>query len=364
MAHLSRWLVQRRFSPQALTTEQIESFFRHRRRSGYGQFRTRRSLSPILSYLIETGAVRLIEEKPRRGRRTLVERTLEQYREYLIKERCLCEGTRTWYLIVARKFLAAQGDARRELSSLTAADLSAFVLRIFKKRSSGSCKYYVSALRSFLRYLFVHGQIPADLSTAVPAVAGWRLSGLPKGLSREEVQRLLASCDRRTRKGRRSYAVLVLMIRLGLRAREVAGLRLEDIHWRQGELVIHGKGGRKDVLPLPEDVGHALAAYLRHGRPRTESRAVFLMSRAPFRGFSSRVIQSVVTAACKRAGISPAGAHRLRHTAATEMVRRGVPLPEIAQVLRHRSIDTTAIYAKVDHASLRTLALPWPGGAA
>jgi site-specific recombinase XerD len=223
----------------------------------------------------------------------------------------------------------------------------------------------VCALRSFLRYLHLAGLIELPLVWAVPAVADLRDRTLPRGLEPAAVKRLLASCDRRRTIGRRDYAILLLLVRLGLRAGEVAAINLDDLDWRAGLLLVHGKGSREDLLPLPVDVGEAIVSYLRR-RPTCASRALFLRVTAPLRPVDRCTVAWVVRAACDRAGLPRVGAHRLRHTAATEMLRHGASLAEIAQVLRHREQKTTAIYAKIDRAALRALARPWPtaGGAA
>jgi integrase len=247
------------------------------------------------------------------------------------------------------------------LAQLTAVEVTEFVLAECATRSVGSAKYVVCGLRSLLRYLYVMGQTEAQLEAAVPKVAGWRLAGMPTMFGPAEVARLLASCDRRRTFGRRDYAVLSLLARLGLRAGEVASLELGDIDWRAGEIVVRGKGRRKERLPLPVDVGDALAAWLRRGRRRCGCPAVFTTVRAPHRPLSSGGVSAIVRAACARAGLPESNAHRLRHTAATEMLRAGAGLAEVGQVLRHTSMLTTAIYAKVDRDGLRTLALPWPG---
>lgn len=201
----------------------------------------------------------------------------------------------------------------------------------------------------------------ADLSQAALPVTGRRRSSLPRGITKADAVALVDRCDRRSAVGRRDYAVIVTLLRLGLRAREVASLSLDDIDWRAGELVVSGKGGRQDRLPLPAQVGEAIASYLRRGRPRSDSRAVFLAARAPFGPIAPGTVSSTVRRACRRAGIAEVGAHRLRHTVACEMVSAGVPLVQIAQVLRHHSLQTTAIYARVDLDRLRDLAAPWPG---
>jgi integrase/recombinase XerD len=228
-------------------------------------------------------------------------------------------------------------------------------------RAVGSAKLIVCALRSLLRWLHLTGAVPVSLAAAVPSVAGWRLSGLPKGLEPGQLRRLLASCDRRTPTGRRDYAILVLLARLGLRAGEVARLGLHDLDWRHGEITVVGKGERAERLPLPAEVGSAVAAYLRRGRPATASgRSVFVRVRVPHRALTSSGVTMVVFDAAARAGLGRVHAHRLRHTAATAMLQAGSPLAEVGQVLRHRSALTTAIYAKVDHGALAVLARPWP----
>ncbi len=202
------------------------------------------------------------------------------------------------------------------------------------------------------------------LAQAVPPVAGWGASSLPRWVAPEQVEALLAGCDRRTAPGRRDFAMLVVMSRLGLRAGEVAAMQLGDINWRAGEIVVHGKGRREERMPLPHDVGEAIASYLQHGRPATASRSVFVRLRAPLRGITAQGVSDIVVRASKRAGLPSVSAHRLRHSAATAMLRAGASLAEVGQVLRQRAAATTAIYAKVDHASLRALARPWPGSAA
>jgi len=224
----------------------------------------------------------------------------------------------------------------------------------------------VSALRSFFRFLLQQGEIATDLAACVPAVADWRLSTVPKYLGAEEVERLLSTCDQRTRIGRRDYAILMLLARLGLRAGEVVALELDDMDWRGGEIAVRGKGQRHDRLPLLQEVGEALAAYLRRDRPCGSTRRVFVRMRAPIRGFAGpQTISTIVRRALQRADLKvPAkgvAAHLLRHSLATGMLRRGASMAEIAEVLRHRTPSTTEIYAKVDIGGLRSLAQPWPG---
>ena len=256
------------------------------------------------------------------------------------------------------------GRARTGSSSSgsRAADVSSFLARECPKRSVSGARDLVCALRSLLRYLHLAGLIEAPLVWAVPSVADLRDRTLPRGLEPAAVKKLLASCDRRTLVGRRDYAILLLLARLGLRAGEVAAIQLEDVDWRAGLLLVRGKGSRQDVLPLPVDVGEAIVSYLRR-RPRCECRALFLRVTAPRRELNRSTVGWVVRAACDRAGLPRVGAHRLRHTAATEMLRQGASLAEIGQVLRHREQKTTAIYAKVDRKALRALARRWPSPA-
>ncbi len=249
----------------------------------------------------------------------------------------------------------------RELRDLDASDVSRFVTRQCRHLSPRSAERLVNGLRSFLRFALVEGLITAPLASVVPSVARWSGTSLPRGLGSAQVAALLASCDRRRAIGRRDYAILVLLARLGLRAAEVSALRLDDIDWRTGVIVVRGKGRTEEQLPLPSDVGAAVAAYLRRGRPRRPEREVFLRAIAPMRGLAPQGVSEVVRAASERAGLGSFGAHRLRHTAGTEMLRAGASLSEVAQVLRHRSVASTVIYAKVDHLALRELAMPWPG---
>jgi site-specific recombinase XerD len=212
--------------------------------------------------------------------------------------------------------------------------------------------------------LFLAGRIHCQLAGAVPMVAHWGAGSLPRALSQQAVAGLLASCDTATLGGRRDRAILVLLARLGLRAGEVAGLELDDLDWRAGEVLVRGKGSRRERLPLPADVGQALVAYLHGGRPRVGCRKVFLRLNAPVEGLTVPAVTAVVYRACARAGLPRAGAHRLRHSAASAMLAGGGTLTEVGQVLRHARLQTTAIYAKIDQAALRSLARPWPGGAA
>jgi len=352
MAHLSRWLAGRGLGASELSPGLAQEYLAARRGAGYTCWLSERGLAPVLGYLRGAGAVpACVPRVPCTPAEVLAVR----YREYLVSERGLAASTVRYYLAEARPFLASA-----DLGCLTAAGVTDFVREQCRERSVGQAKILVTALRSLLRFLHLEGLTAQPLATAVPPVAGWRGSGLPRALDDGEVAAVLAACGGSRVTGRRDLAVLTLLARLGLRAAEVAGLQLDDIDWRAGELAIRGKGRRAERLPLPADVGEVIAGYLASRRPGGPGRSVFLSARAPWGGVTAAAVKGIVRAACARAGVAPAGAHRLRHTAATQMLRGGASLAEVGQVLRHRAASTTAIYAKVDHRALRSLARPWP----
>jgi len=355
---LSRWLEREGLAVGELTEEQAERFAAVRRAAGVVMWAAPHSALLPLGYLRELGVAPASAPVVVRGP---VEDLLADYRRYLWVERRLSDHTvLDAYEPAARLFLAGrEGPDGLGLGQLSAAEVTSFLARECPKRSVSGARDLVCALRSFVRYLHVAGLVEAPLVWAVPSVADLRDRTLPRGLDPAAVRRLLASCDRRRLVGRRDFAILLLLVRLGLRAGEVAAIQLEDVDWRRGELLVRGKGSRQDVLPLPVDLGEAIVAYLRR-RPRCECRTLFLRVNAPLQGLNRCTVAWVVRAACDRAGLARVGAHRLRHTAATEMLRAGASLPEIGQVLRHREQKTTAIYAKVDHNALRALARPWP----
>ena len=358
-SHLSRWLEANSLSPEHLTGDRIEAFLKHRRSQGYTCWLSPKGLEPILGTLRAQGVVPPAE--PAAVDPSPPGQLFQAFETYLLEERGIQPITATSYVRLVRPFVDRLGlSDLSELDELSAGEISAFILWEARSSGVGYLKLKVTALRAFLRYLHVRGLCP-DLSGVVPAVAERRSSGLPKAILEEEVRRIEASCDRTNATGRRDYAILLLLSRLGLRACEVAALELDDVRWAQGEIAIEGKGSEA-ILPLPEEVGEALVAYLKAGRPASASRRIFLWVRPPHRGMSSGAVQMVVRSASRRAGLSPVGSHQLRHSAATSMLREGVSLPDIAQALRHQSLVTTAIYAKVDFQALRPLARPWPGG--
>ena len=361
---LSRWLGREGLGVGELTGDQAERFAAERRAAGLVSWASPQSVTLPLGYLCTLGVAPV---PPPALAQSPLEELLEDYGRYLSVERGLCGHTvLDAYGPAARLFMA--GRERLDglgLEGLSAADVTSFLARECPKRSVSGARDLVCALRSLLRYLHLAGLIESPLVWAVPSVADLRDRTLPRGLEPGAVKKLLATCDRRRLVGRRDFAILLLLSRLGLRAGEVAGLRLDDVDWRRGELLVRGKGGRHDVLPLPVDVGEAVVSYLRR-RPRCKCRELFLRVTAPRQGLNRSTIGWVVRAACDRAGLARCGAHRLRHTAATEMLRQGASLGEIGQVLRHREQKTTAIYAKVDRTALGELVRPWPsrGGVA
>jgi site-specific recombinase XerD len=380
MRHLSIWLEARGLEAADLAPAVVREYLVQRRAEGYTCWLSLRGLTPLLAYLRGLGVAPSPMAAVSAG---ALDDLIERYRCYLVMERGLVATTVRYYLADARVFLADWVDVSgSRLGEMSAAQVSTFVVRQCARRSVGSAKILVTVVRSVLRFLLLDGSVPVDLSGAVPAVAGWRGSHLPKGITSAEVEALLASCDRlqyapgRPRAdralgqrprlavprvaARRDRAILLLLVRLGLRAGEVAQLGLDDVDWRRGEVVIRGKGRRDERLPLPTDVGEAVVAYLRHDRPSVMERALFVNVRVPYSPMTTAAVQAVVVTAAGRAGLDGVSAHRLRHTAATQMLHAQASLAEVGQVLRHRSAATTAIYAKVDRSRLGELAAAWP----
>lgn len=358
IAHLDRWLQAEGLVIGDLDEAMIARYLQQRRAAGYVEYRTRRALAPLLSFLAAKAVLPAAPPAPPDP----VQELLDRYRDYLLSERGLSVGTVAGYAHRARRFLASRpAGTEVDLAGLGGAEVLEYVRTSCPGRAKGSAKMIVTVLRSLLNWLHLTGMIPVPLAPVVPSVAGWQLAGVPQPLTPQQLQALLTSCDRRRPAGRRDYAILVVLSRLGLRAGEVANLGLDDIDWRAGQLRVRGKGNRREVLPLPADVGAAIVSYLRHGRPvSAQERSVFVRVRAPHRTLTAGGVGNVVTAAGVRAGLGHVHAHQLRHTVATTMLRAGSSLTEVGQVLRHRSPLTTAIYAKVDQDALTVLARPWP----
>jgi integrase/recombinase XerD len=362
MARLSRWLTERGRAAGELSDVDLEQFVSYRRLVSRDDRRlTARAMAPLLEYLRGLGVV---PQPVPAVALTARERLVDAFVAYLVAERGLAASTIGNYRAVAVRFLATEGEWPDGIAGVGAEQVSAFVLAEAARRSAGSLNNVTTGLRALLRWLYVEGYTPMSLAGAVPAAPSWRDSGLPRAVPAGQIGRLLASCDRRTNVGRRDLAILTVLARLGLRAGEVAALRVDDLDWRAGEIEVPGKGNRRERLPLPVDVGQAIADYCGRGRRRGACRSLFLHVHAPYVGLSHTGVNQVVARACERAGLPRIGAHRLRHSAACAMRAAGAPLLEIGQALRHRDVSVTAHYARDDQAALHAVARPWLGGAA
>lgn len=359
----NKWLRRGHTAICALDEIVVERFLRRLQSAGSARRGDAATLYRFLHVLRERGATR----QTKKPWLSPTQRFTTNYGRYLLEERGLTQATVVNYVPFIDQFLSARfRQIPINLSQLRARDVTDFVRCQAHKLSPGRAQLLVTALRSFLRYLRHQGKVTNDLAVCVPTVARWSFATLPKFLPAGTVQRVLDRNDRRTPIGRRDYAILLLLARLGLRACEIVALNLEDIDWENARITIRSKGGRWAQLPIPTDVGEALAFYLRHGRPSCSCRRVFIRDRAPRVGFANSIaVSTLVMRALERAGVDSArkGAHLFRHSLATDMIRQGASLDEIGELLRHQSPNTTAIYAKVDLPALRPLALPWPGGA-
>jgi integrase/recombinase XerD len=363
-ARFSRWLGQHAVSLRFVSSEHQARYLRSRPRHVQIRSGDAAALRHFMDFLRRQGVVPTEKIPPRRL--IPIEQVAQAFEHYLRYERALSDAAVVNYMPFVCNFLADRfGDGPVRLSRLCAGDVVRFVRRQAPRLHLKRAKLLTSALRSFLHYARYRGEVTYDLAAAVPTVANWSMPSIPRAIPADAVRRLLASINRRTATGRRDYAILLLLARLGLRAGEVVRLELDNINWNVGSLRVQGKGGQHTDLPLPADVGAAITAYLRHGRPRSSSRRVFLRTKAPIRGLlGPQAIASLVRHNLVHVGIQAPtyGAHQFRHALATEMLRHGASLAEIGEVLRHRSPETTKIYTKVDLDSLRALTLPWPGG--
>jgi integrase/recombinase XerD len=364
---LERWLERKSLALADLDEQVTQRFLEKRRRQGRLWKGHARAVSLFLEHLRQKGAIPtaqpVVDDSP-------LAVLQKRYEDFLKSERGLASMTATRYGKFLRRFLCERfGNTPIRVRKLVPNDISEFLLRHARSGTPGEAKLMVTMLRSIFRFLFQHGETDVDLTGAVPTVRAWRLADVPKYLAPEEVERVIQACERRSPcLACRDRAIMLLLARLGLRAGEVIALVLDDIDWRAGVLTVRGKGGHHDRLPLPADVGEAIATYLRSHRPRCTTRRVFIRIKAPHRGFANpSSISTIVCRALDRAGLQPSlkGAHILRHSLATGMLRSGASMDEIGEILRHRTPNSTEIYAKVDINSLRSLALPWPmkGGA-
>ena len=360
----ARWAVGQGLDVATIDDATIEAFLAD---SGVGhptpKSNRRCTLARFLARLRAEGATFRPEPKRDHSYAALLQ---ERYVTYLLSERGLAEETVASYRLYAAElvrhhFETAAGPA--PAPGLDARAVQDFLLERTRTVAPTTARLVATALRSFLRFLFLCGEIRLDLALAIPTVPTRRQAGTHPYLCPEEVERLLDACDRKTANGRRDHAILLLLARLGVRACEVAALELGDLRWRSGEVVVRGKGQVLEHVPLLPDIGAALALYLCEGRPKSQCRSVFLRNDAPRVGLSPDGVGFVVRRALARAGLRPPrrGSHLLRFSLATTMIRRGASMAEIGEVLRHRSPETTEIYAKVDFEALRAVALPWVG---
>ena len=363
-ANFSKWLQAEEVVAWDVTDEHARRFFEHSARQQSvrrGEFATLRRLMDFL------GQLGVIRPLPEHEEATPIQQAVGAFATYLREERGLSEKTLIQYCPFIERFLSERFDhGLVEFAALRAVDVIGFVTQQAARLSPARAKAATTALRSFLRYLRHCGAIQLDLAAAVPTVPNWSMTGIPRAIAPEHVQAVFAHCPRDTPVGRRDYAILMLLARLGLRSGEIVALTLASIDWGAGCIAVAGKGNQATSLPLPVEVGEAIADYLRYGRPASSSRALFLRACAPIRGLGAgQSVATIVGAAIKRAGIETQhrGAHQFRHALAADMLRHGANLTEIGSVLRHRHTKTTGIYAKVDFAALRPLSLPWPGGA-
>lgn len=367
LANLDDWLRRRQIKIEDFAEQHIETFLRYRRSHGHGRGGDLSTLRSVLGALREA-KITVTSLPTAICDANVIDNLQMRFRQYLIDERGLNAATIAWYVSETRTFLLkCFGKWPASMGEISSRDVTQYILHRARLTSPRTAQRTVTALRSFLRFLHQCGEIETNLASSVPRVANWTAAGLPKYLPAADIERLLDGCNGKTNEARRNRAILLLLARLGLRASEVVHLTLDDIDWDAGELLICGKGGRHDRLPIPVDVGKALVAYIRYGRPSCQSRRVFIRLNAPHQGLAGASnISLVVRQALKRVGLQPVfgGSHLLRHSLATRMVRVGASLTEIGRILRHELPSTTAIYAKVDLAALRALAQPWPGGEA
>ena len=364
-ACFSQWLRHREVALSAITSNHPKQYLNYRTRHVRLCLGDPAALWHLLDFLRHERVI-LAERKIPVGPLTPAELCAQAYEQHLREARGLARATIINYVPFIRSFLKDRfGGGPATLSHLCARDVVAFVQHQAPHLHPKRAKLLTSALRSFLQYARYRGEVKLDLAATVPIVPNWSVSSIPRAIGADQVRQLLATIDRSTAVGRRDYTFLLLLSRLGLRSSEVAFLELDGIDWKAGRLSVRGKSGQRSDLPLPVEVGKAIAAYLRRGRPRCSSRRVFLRVKAPVRGFQGASgVGSIVRHRLQRAGVDAPtyGAHQFRHGLATEMLRQGASLSEIGELLGHHNPQTTKIYTKVDLEALRTLALPWPGG--
>jgi len=363
ISKLGRWLKRNELSIKDLDEAKVEKFIYYLKKTNCLQRGNQATLKQLINFLREENVISAPVTKPDDCK---IEIISNSFSKYLKSERGLSQSTMDKYLPNIRLFLKERfGKKDIFLDKLLPTDISGFILRHAHTMSIGCTRSMITALRIFFSFLYQRGKIYIDLAATVPFVSRWQDEPVPKFLKPEQVKRILDACDQKTPMGKRNYAVLLLLARLGLRAGEITNMELEDISWEAGEIMIKGKSKREHKLPLPDEVGKAIAAYIRYGRPRCSSRKVFIRMKAPIQGFTgSANVCTIVRQSLKDAGIKKdfKGAHLFRYTLATNMLSGGAAIKEIGQILGHQSPSTTETYTKVDISALRKIAQPWPGG--
>ena len=362
-ANFSKWLQAEEVAAQDVTDDHVQRFFQgpgRRQSIQRGEFAT---LRRFLAFLLELG---VIHPRSHDSEATPIQQAVDTFTTYLRQERALSDKTLIQYGPFIERFLFERfGHGPVDFAALRAGDVIAFITQQAIRLSPARAKAATTALRAYLRYLHSCGEIRLDLVAAVPTVPNWSMAGIPRAIAPDHLRAVFAHCPRDTAVGRRDYAILMLLARLGLRSSEIVSLTLDSLDWETGAIAVAGKGNQVASLPMPVEVGEAIVDYLRHGRPPSSSRALFLRACAPIRGLGAQqTIATIVRAAIQRAGMATRhrGSHQFRHALATDMLRHGATLTEIGSVLRHRHTKTTNLYTKVDFAALRPLSLPWPGG--
>lgn len=365
VAYLSKWLLKNSITIDFLTEHHISSFFKTYSLKRAVKSGEKAAVSRFMAFLFQLEVVRKSTESEKF---TPIQQVVKTYAHYLREERGLSEKSIIKYRPVIERFLFERfGNEPLVFASICAQDVIGFIKREALRQSSSVAKSATTALRSFLCYLRYRGDIYSNLAAAVPKVPNWSMSGIPRAIAPEHIQAVLAHCPRDTSIGKRDYAILMLLVHLGLRASEIVSLTLDSINWEAGSIRVAGKGNKIAVMPLPTEVGEAIVHYLQKGRPASHDRALFLRGLAPIRGLGGEVtIGTIVNTALTRAKIATThrGAHQFRHALAVKLLQQGATLNEIGALLRHQHPKTTGIYAKVDFTSLRPLSLPWPGGVA
>jgi integrase/recombinase XerD len=352
----NRWLRERRCTAESIGPDLIQQFREH-----FEPRKLRKGFDCIFRHFLQIVRPDLCVHIP-----SALEVLLQGFRDYLSNERGLVPSTVYASNLLVEKFLKKQipEGSSGDLSKVSPELIANWVKQNADRTSAANAKHIVTALRSFFSYTFYRRLTDRNFATCVPGAPSWSLADLPRHLSRDQVQKVIKTFDKKRRAGKRDFAILLLLARLGLRAGEIAALTLEDVDWEVGVITVRGKSRRTEQVPLPQEVGEAIADYLFNARPKCKSRQIFLTARAPYHGIKRGAISTLATWALVKADVSVTqkGAHVFRHSLATTMLKNGASLRQIGEVLRHRRIDTTRIYAKVDVSSLRKLALPWPGG--